>query len=332
MKGIHIKWGVWVILLLSILVFVSFLSISLGEVNINFFDIPSFLSDSDSLEYGVLRYIRIPRTVLAIAVGGGLSLSGAILQGVYRNPLVEPYTLGISGGASLGVTVVIVMNLHVVSYMFLPMAGFLGSLATVFAVYLFGACRKGVSINRMLLVGVMISFVSSSLMMFFMSITDKDKISDIIFWIMGSLNESNQTMINTVLALSLICLALSYAFVTPLNALRLGKDKAKYLGIDSDYVIRILFILTSIMTGCCISTSGVIGFVGLVIPHFVRTIIGSDYRILLLSSFLSGGIFLILSDIVARTVISPNELPIGVITGIIGGVAFIFIMWNKRYR
>lgn len=328
----RIYWTISIITLLLILLCVSALSVSLGEIKISIFDIPSILSDSNSVEYGVLSYIRIPRTILAIAVGGSLSLSGAILQCVYRNPLVEPYTLGISGGASLGVTIVMVMGLHIISTFFLPLAGFVGSLLTIFAVYFFSAYRNEISINKMLLIGVMISFISSSAMMFLMSITDKDNISNIIFWIMGSLNESNPLLIYLVLSLSLVCLVMSYVFVTPLNALRLGKDKAKYLGINADFVIKILFVLASLLTGCCISVSGIIGFVGLVIPHLMRSLVGSDYRILLVSSFLSGGIFLILSDILARTVISPNELPIGVITGIIGGVSFIFIMWKKGFN
>lgn len=332
MKGKRIRWAVFTLFLLLLLAIVSLFSISIGEVKVNVFNLPSVLSDADSIEYGVLKYIRIPRTVLAIAVGGSLSLSGAILQGVYRNPLVEPYTLGISGGASLGVTVVIVMNIHLISSIFLPLSGFFGALATVFVVYLFGAYRRDVNINRMLLIGVMISFISSSLMMFFMSITDKENVSSIIFWIMGSLNENNPLMIELVFILSLVCLFVSYVFVTPLNALRIGESKARHLGINSDYVVRILFVLASILTGCCISVSGIIGFVGLVIPHIVRTLTGGDYRILLLSSYLSGGIFMILSDILARTVISPNELPIGVITGITGGMAFIFIMWNRGYK
>jgi iron complex transport system permease protein len=255
-----------------------------------------------------------------------LSLSGAILQGIYRNPLVEPYTLGISGGASLGVTFAIVAGLHLTNVLFLPFAGFIGALATIFLVYALSIRRGMLEINRMLLIGVMISFISSSLMMFLMSVTSAENIHGIVFWTMGSLNESNYAMIGLVVILSVACLLVSYIFVMPLNALRLGEENARHLGVDSGTTIRILFILTSLLTGACISVAGIIGFVGLVIPHIVQLWVGSDYRIKLIASFLSGSVFLILCDVAARTIIAPNELPIGVITGIIGGIVFIVLL------
>jgi iron complex transport system permease protein len=308
------------------------LSLGMGDVPIRIGDLPHILSDKESMEYGVLAYIRIPRTLLGFAIGGSLSLTGAILQGIYRNPLVEPYTLGISGGASLGVTFAIVAGLHLINILFLPLAGFTGAFATLFLVYTLSLGRDGLSINRMLLIGVMISFISSSLMMFLMSITSTENIHGIVFWIMGSLNESNNAMITVMVALSVFCLIVSYLFVIPLNALRLGEEKARHLGFNANNVIRILFIITSLLTGACIAVAGIIGFVGLVIPHVVRLWVGSDYRIVLIASFLSGSIFLILCDVMARTIISPNELPIGVITGIVGGVAFILLLSNTRRK
>lgn len=325
-------WSVYVLLLLAGLLTASMLSLGMGDVPIRIGDLPHILSDKESMEYGVLAYIRIPRTLLGFAIGGSLSLTGAILQGIYRNPLVEPYTLGISGGASLGVTFAIVAGLHLINILFLPLAGFTGAFATLFLVYTLSLGRDGLSINRMLLIGVMISFISSSLMMFLMSITSTENIHGIVFWIMGSLNESNNAMITVMVALSVFCLIVSYLFVIPLNALRLGEEKARHLGFNANNVIRILFIITSLLTGACIAVAGIIGFVGLVIPHVVRLWVGSDYRIVLIASFLSGSIFLILCDVMARTIISPNELPIGVITGIVGGVAFILLLSNTRRK
>lgn len=325
-------WGIYVLLLLVGLLAASLLSLGTGEIPIRIGEIPRILSDRESMEYGVLAYIRIPQTLLGLTIGGSLSLAGAILQGIYRNPLVEPYTLGISGGASLGITFAIVAGLHLLNILFLPLAGFIGAFATIFLVYSLSLGRGGLSVNRMLLIGVMISFIASSLMMFLMSITSTDNIHGIVFWMMGSLSESNSTLITVMVALSLFCLIISYLFVMPLNALRLGEEKARHLGFNANSVIRILFIITSLLTGACIAVAGVIGFVGLVIPHIVRLWVGTDYRILLISSFMSGGIFLILCDIIARTIISPNELPIGVITGIVGGVAFIILLSNSRRK
>ena len=182
----------------------------------------------------------------------------------------------------------------------------------------------------MLLTGVMVSFVASSAMMFLMSISTSENLHGIIFWIMGSLDEPDTFLIWLTLLTSLIVLVLSYFFVQPLNALRLGEEKAMHLGINTNVAVRVLFILASLLAGICVAVAGVIGFVGLIIPHLLRLVFGSDYRILLISSFLFGGSFLVLSDVVARTIIAPNELPIGVITGIIGGVVFIVMMSRKK--
>ena len=165
-----------------------------------------------------------------------------------------------------------------------------------------------------------------------MSITSAENIHGIVFWMMGSLNESNQSLVAIMVVLSLVCLAASYLFVMPLNALRLGEERAKHLGVNSNVIIRILFIITSLLTGAAISVAGVIGFVGLVIPHIVRLWVGSDYRIMLIASFLSGSTFLLVCDVIARTIISPNELPIGVITGIVGGIMFILLLTKSRRK
>lgn len=325
-------WGVNIIILLAGVLGVALLSLVTGEIPIQLSELPRIFSEKDSMEYGILAHIRIPQTLLGFAIGGSLSLSGAILQGIYRNPLVEPYTLGISGGASLGITFAIVAGLHLLNILFLPLAGFIGAFATIFIVYTLSLSRNGVNVQRMLLIGVMISFISSSLVMLLMSITSPDNIHGIVFWMMGSLTESNNTLVLIMASLALAGLLVSYLFVMPLNALRLGEEKAKHLGFNANSVIRILFITTSLLTGASIAVAGVIGFVGLVIPHIIRLWVGTDYRIVLLSSFLGGGIFLILCDIIARTIIAPNELPIGVITGIVGGVAFIVLLSNTRRK
>ncbi|PKP42261.1 MAG: iron ABC transporter permease [Bacteroidetes bacterium HGW-Bacteroidetes-10] len=319
-------------LLIIILSGAVLLSLGVGEMHLSIEMLPGIFANKDSMEYGVLSQIRIPRTLLAISIGGSLSLAGVILQGIYHNPLVEPYTLGISGGASLGVTLVIVTGINSLGMITLPVSGFAGALVTIFLVYFLGFRRGSVSIGRMLLTGVMISFISSSLILFLMSVTEVENIHGIVFWTMGSLNESNSYMVNGMVAVSIISLAISYMFTTPLNALRLGNNMARHLGINSQQVITFLFILTSLLTGTCIAVAGVIGFVGLIIPHISRIIAGTDYRYLLIVSFLCGSIFLLLCDILARTIIFPNELPIGVITGITGGITFLIIVSQPKLK
>jgi iron complex transport system permease protein len=333
MTNKYLSWTLFTLLLIILLVAASLLSLTIGEASISLTDIPSLLQQKESMEYFILTQIRLPRIVLAFAVGGALSLSGAILQGIFRNPLVEPYTLGISGGAALGVAFVIVLGFHLTIGMFmLPLAGFAGAMTTILIVGVLGFLRGGTDINKMLLIGVMISFVASSAMMFLMSITTSENLHGIVFWIMGSLDEPNKMLIQITLYSALAGLLFSYLFARPLNALLLGQEKAAHLGINSKTTIRLLFITASLLTGICVSVAGVIGFVGLVIPHLIRLVAGSDYRFLLIGSFLGGGLFLVLSDIVARTIISPNELPIGVITGIAGGILFIIVLNQSRNK
>jgi iron complex transport system permease protein len=326
MQKKYIQWLLFIVALLAVLLVVVFVSLSSGEVKITYKNLLDVLADKESIEYTVLTKIRYPRIVLGIAVGGALSLSGAILQGIYRNPLVEPYTLGISGGAALGVALVLVAGIGGQSYFTLPVSGFVGALVTLFLVYTLSVRRAGLSMNSMLLIGVMVSFVSSSAMMFLMSLSTSETIHNIVFWVMGSLDEPNSILVKIAFWSSVGGLLISVFFARSLNALRLGEVKARHLGIDTGTSIKLLFVLSSLLTGIAVSVAGVIGFVGLVIPHLIRLTIGNDYRVLLIGSFLGGAIFLVLSDTLARTVIAPNELPIGVITGFAGGLMFIIVL------
>lgn len=330
----YLKWALAVGLLSALLLFSMAVSLSSGEMKIGLADAIKLLfagGEPNSIEAMLIKQVRLPRVILGLAVGGSLSLAGVILQGIYRNPLVEPFTLGISGGASLGVALTIVLGLHlsIGSYM-LPLSGFLGAFLIIFLVYTISSRSGSINIQRMLLTGVMVSFVASSAMMFLMSVSTAENLHGIIFWIMGSLDEPDSFLIWFTLIASLVVLVLSYLFVQSLNALRLGEEKALHLGINTNVAVRVLFLLASLLAGICVSVAGVIGFVGLIIPHFLRLLFGTDYRILLVSSFLLGGSFLMISDVVARTIIAPNELPIGVITGIIGGIVFILMMSRKK--
>ena len=250
---------------------------------------------------------------------------------MFRNPLVEPYTLGISGGAALGVCLNIVLRLNRIGgILSIPASGFLGAIVVILAVYSLSA-RKGIlKIQGLLLTGVMISFISSSLIMLIMAVSRAEDLHGIIFWIMGSLEEPNLVLIKVVVLISVLGLFISYLFATELNALALGEEEALHLGINTERTKRLLFILASLLTGCAVSVAGVIGFVGLVVPHFMRMFVGGDHRILLITSALSGGAFLILCDTLARTIIAPLELPVGVITGIIGGAIFVYFLSKKQ--
>lgn len=321
----------WILLLAGILFGVSIISLCVGSVSIPFREILSLIREGrGTAEYSILFDIRLPRIILAFAVGGALSLAGVLLQGMFRNPLVEPYTLGISGGAALGVCLNIVLGLNRKAVFSLPISGFLGAALIILLVYSLSMRRGTLRIQDLLLIGVMISFISSSLIMLIMAVSRVENLHGIIFWVMGSLEQPNKSLIKLVLAASVSGLVISYFFCLALNAFSLGEEEALHLGINIERTKKLLFILASMLTGLSVSVAGIIGFVGLVVPHFVRMFLGGDHRILLVGSFLSGAAFLIFCDTLARTIISPLELPVGVITGILGGTLFVYALSRKR--
>ncbi len=320
--------------LLPALVVAAMVSLSIGATDIPVKDIVGILlRGSGTPAHSILTEVRLPRIILAFAVGGSLSLAGAILQGMFRNPLVSPYTLGISGGASLGVCLTIVCKLYLVfGVIAYPISGFIGAALTILIVYSLSAGRGRISVVNLLLMGVMVSFISSSFQMLLMAMSRAEDLSGIVFWIMGSLDEPNLKLIAAVVACSLTGLAIAYIYIVDLNALALGEDEAVHLCVNLERTRKILFLIASILTGAAVSVAGIIGFVGLVVPHFIRMLTGSDHRILFAGSFLAGAIFLILCDTMARTVIAPLELPVGVITGIVGGAVFIIALSRRRVR
>jgi iron complex transport system permease protein len=331
MRTKAVTWMTWVLVLTGILLAVSIVSLCIGTTAIPLKKIlPLLFSTREGVEYSILVDLRLPRILLGIAVGGGLSLAGVLLQGMFRNPLVEPYTLGISGGAALGVCLNIVLGFRdSLSGFSMPLSGFIGAMLVILAVYFLSA-RKGIlKVQGLLLTGVMISFIASSFIMLMMAISRAEDLQGIVFWIMGSLEEPKASLIQLAIGVSLLGLVLSYFLCVRLNALALGEEEARHLGIDTETTKRYLFIIASMVTGCCVAVTGIIGFVGLAVPHFVRMFVGQDHRILLISAFLSGGIFLILSDTIARTIIRPLELPVGVVTGIIGGIIFVYALTRR---
>jgi iron complex transport system permease protein len=319
-------------ILTAILISVSVISLCVGAAGISFRRIPHIMWEGKgSGEYSILFDIRLPRIILGFAIGGALSLAGAILQGIFRNPLVEPYTLGISGGASLGVCLNIVFKWYdAVGIIAYPISGFLGAAMVIVFVYSLSMKTGTLKTQGILLTGVMISFISSSLVMLIMALSHSEDLHGIVFWIMGSLDEPDMLLIRVAVIGALAGLIFSYFFCLDLNALVLGEEEAIHLGINVEKSKRMLFIIASFLTGLSVSVAGIIGFVGLIIPHLMRMFTGTDHRILFISAFLAGASFLILCDTLARTVIEPFELPVGVITGIIGGAVFVYALSKKQ--
>jgi len=324
-------WLGWTLFLAILLVIVALFSLGVGAVHIPLQKVLlSLTTGRGTPEYAILFAVRLPRILLGLAVGGGLAIAGVVLQGMFRNPLVEPYTLGISGGAALGVAVNIVAGGPAGIGLFsLPLSGFLGAVGIISLVYLLGTRGGTVKLSRLLLIGVMVSFIASSLIMLIMAMTRTEDLHGIIFWIMGSLQEPNSSFIGAILCISLGGLIAALIFSVDLNALSLGEEEAFYLGVRVERLKKVLFLLASFITGCCVSVTGIIGFVGLVVPHVMRLLVGGDHRILIPTSYLAGAIFLILCDTLARVVMAPVELPVGVITGLVGGSIFIYALSRK---
>ena len=317
------KWIGGLILLTLILIMVSIIALSLGPARIPF----SNILRPQGIESIILFKIRLPRIILGFIVGAALAVAGGIFQGMFRNPLVEPYTLGVSGGAALGVSLSVIAGFRI-----LPLAGFLGALGAISLVYFIARRQGHLKISMLLLTGVMISFIASAIILLIMSLSREHQLHGILFWIMGSLEESNPALIKLVSLIILAGIAISFFFTRDLNVLSLGEEEALHLGVNIERTKKTLFILGSLIAGVAVSVSGIIGFVGLLVPHFMRLFVGPDHRILLPASCLAGGIFLIASDTIARTIISPLEIPVGVITGILGGTLFIYFLTKRTLR
>lgn len=326
----------WVICMCSFFAFISLLSgVCFGSAKISISKVAMvFLNwDKDVLVRSIIFNIRVPRVILAFSVGGSLSLCGIILQGILRNPLVEPYTLGVSGASALVVVICIASGVfNILGAMFLPVAGFIGAMFVTFLLYVLSSKDGKFSSYQLLLLGVMVSFICSSFVMLIMALVRVESLQSFLFWLVGSLDETNISMIKILFLTSITGLIISYFFCVDLNALVLGECEAINLGINVHRSKKILFIITSVLTGFCVSVVGMIGFVGLLIPHFVRMLVGHDYRISLVVSYILGGAFLVICDILSRVVSGYIQIPVGVVTGILGGVLFIFMVISKRVR
>ncbi len=321
--------------LLVCLLAVSLLSLKVGTVSISAPRLFDLLwgrltgQIEESTTAAVLFRLRLPRLLLGLAVGGGLAVAGVIFQGLFRNPLVEPYTLGVSGGAAVGVSLGILLG-RAALWTCLPLFGFAGACLSVLLVYSIARRRRLMRVSYLLLVGVMISFISSSLIMLLLSVSDLSQFRAVIFWAMGSLQVADAGLLKFALPLILLGVLLALSRAWSLNVLALGEEGAFHLGVPLEREKGWLFFIGSLLAGTSVSVSGVIGFVGLVVPHTVRLLLGADHRLLIPASFLAGGAFLVLCDTIARTILAPAELPVGVVTGIVGGALFIYLLSRKQ--
>lgn len=271
--------------------------------------------------------LRLFRVVLAVSAGAGLSLAGLILQNVLRNPLAEPYVLGVSSGSALGASIGLIFFS---AWGNVGLLAFLGGVLTIVTVYKLSKIDNKTSTENMIIAGILVNALCSSLLMFFISNSQSTKTHTVIWWLLGNLQVFSWFQVLIVSALVLMGYFLAFIFSRELNAISLGEEEALHLGVDVEKVKIILLLVSSLLTSIIVSVCGIIGFVGLMVPHAARRLFGPDNRILVPASFLIGGIFLLLCDTVSRVCMAPKEIPIGVITAFIGCPFFGYILRKHR--
>jgi iron complex transport system permease protein len=338
MKIVTLKKVLIVSTLLSLLlIFIILLSVTMGSVKVPalrsirilFQSILGLKATGNETERVIILSLRFPRAILAGLVGAGLSVSGATLQALLRNPLADPYILGVSSGAAVGAIVAIIMGLSTHSFG-LPLASFVGAILTVIVVFYFGRQDGKIHPNTLLLAGVIIGSFLSALIMFFISVSQKEELHTIIFWLMGDFSFSNVRAILVILPYILLGILVLYLRSRQLNLILSGEENAVQLGVDVERLKVLSYLFASLITAASVSVCGLIGFVGLIIPHSVRLVFGPDHRLLIPSSALVGASFLIASDTFARTLLAPTELPVGVITAAFGGPFFIYLLRTRK--
>jgi len=280
----------------------------------------------------ILLHVRLPRVFLGFLIGCCLASVGVALQALLRNPLADPYLLGVSSGAALGVSVAVLAGVGttMLAVSVLPICGFLGSLAALLVIYRLAASYDRLPIHSLLLAGVILNAIFSALIMFVTSIMDPNRSFGMMIWLMGSLTAPTYPALLVFSLYLVVGLTLLLRQVRVLNIMAFGEESARSLGIDTERTKKYIFLVSALMTGAVVSVSGMIGFIGMVVPHAVRLIFGADHRLLLPAAALVGGAFLMIADTFARTFVSPSELPVGIMTALAGGPFFIYLLvWRK---
>jgi len=315
-------------LLLAVLLLVSIVTASLiGTVHI---DVGKAVRQDlpNNVDRVILFDTRVPRVLLAAVVGAALATAGVALQGLLRNPLAEPHLIGVSGGAALGAVVAILLGGRsaFIETSVLPLAAAGGALVSVAVIYRLAMVRGRLQPYVLLLAGVVYNAFAGALIMFANSIADFYAAHGLLFWLMGSLATQSYRLVGAIAVYSALGVLFLLLQTRQLNVLSLGEEGALQLGVDVDRTRRVTFIASSLLVGAVVSVAGMIGFVGLIVPHVMRLLLGADHRLLMPASLLAGATFLIWADTVARTALGVVELPVGVVTALCGGPFFVYLL------
>ena len=288
----------------------------------------SLIDGLDEIFPVVVFDVRLPRILTAALVGGGLAMCGVVFQGILLNPLADPYTLGVSAGAAFGASLAILLNIHLLGTYSIPLFAFVGAACTLLLVIFLSSSAEGWSSNNLILSGIIVAAILSAGISFLKYVAD-EQVAVIIFWLMGSFGSKTWTDV----ALTMVFIGIGFIvfvyYSRDLNLMSLGNRTASSLGVETRKVTLILLSTASLVAAICVSVSGIIGFVGLLIPHMMRLLTGPDNRRLIPVAMLSGGILLLCADTITRAVL-PSEIPIGVLTALIGGPFFCYIFWKQQ--
>ncbi len=281
----------------------------------------------DAMDRLIVVDIRLPRVLLAVLVGAGLSVAGAVLQALLRNPLAEPYILGISSGGTMGTILAIALGSGIGAFV-APAASFIGSGLVMLLVYALAHRRGQLEPYTLLLAGVMVGAFFNALVLLTVAMFNQE-LRNAFLWLMGNLSGASTDTLLIAGPLTLLATVPAFLYARQYNLIATGDETALQLGVDVRSLRRRSYAIASIITGAVVSVSGVVGFVGLIIPHITRMIFGPDHRLLLPASFLLGGTFLVLADTLARTVIAPAEIPVGAVTAVIGAPVFVYLLRRR---
>lgn len=318
-----------ILLLLIFTLAAAMLGLLMGSVQVTPGEIFQlfFKGDAGETVRQIIMEVRLPRVLLAIAVGGGLSVAGAVFQAILMNPLAEPYILGISSGAAFGTVLALLLGAGFIASQLLSFGGAIGVIALVF---IFGSRFGELEPNVLLLSGVMVgAFFSASILMMITFLNESLRTA--VFWLMGHLSLADPKSVYVIFPISVVISFLLALNAQRYNVLSLGSETARHLGINTSLLKNVTYIISSLLVGSIVSVSGIIGFVGLLVPHVCRMIFGVDNRIVIPASFFVGASYLTIADTIARTAMSPAEIPVGAITAFLGAPIFIYLL-RKRFR
>ena len=318
MKSENLRKKILWLFIISVLAIL--LGISKGSVNISF-------SELLHIQNRPILYLRLSRIVLAIIAGSGLAVAGTVLQAVLRNSLAEPYLLGTSSGAGLAAVLAIIIGLD---KLYLPLAAFLGAILTVILVYNLARHGNKVGVQSLILAGVIVSIAFGAIMVFLISTSGNEALHGIMWWLWGSLQVYDIKLLLMVSITVITGIIAIFTFSQDLNAISIGEEEAIHLGINTETIKKILFFITSLITASLVCICGIIGFVGLIIPHIMRSVVGPNHKVLIPTTCLAAATFMVICDLLSRTLFSPLEIPIGVITAVIGTPIFIILLKSKQ--